>query len=214
MFIQKKELLKHLVSGPATHQIVALCKHIEQAEAVCMDLNNKLDNDLAQTWIDIAPDLGYAQEMMSQVIYIFMLIILIGLSFSIINTMLMAVLERKKEIGMMMSVGMNKRQLFSMIAFETIFIALVAAPIGLSIAYFSINYFGQYGIDLSRIAAGLESHGMGSLVFPVLPIRLYLNISLLTLFVSFVSSLLPARRALKMNPSETKDLFKDPSVLK
>ena len=45
--------------------------------------------------------------MLAAVLYIFMMIILFGLSFGIVNTMLMAILERKKEIGMLMSIGMN-----------------------------------------------------------------------------------------------------------
>ena len=57
----------------------------------------------------------------------FMGIILIALSFGIINTMLMAVLERKKELGMLMSVGLNKRKVFFMVVFETLFISLVAS---------------------------------------------------------------------------------------
>ena len=48
-------------------------------------------------------------------LYIFMLIVLSGLSFGIINTMLMAILERKKEIGMLMSIGMTKIYIFLMI---------------------------------------------------------------------------------------------------
>ena len=43
-----------------------------------------------------------------------MLIVLSGLSFGIINTMLMAILERKKEIGMLMSIGMSKNYIFLM----------------------------------------------------------------------------------------------------
>ena len=140
--------------------------------------------------------------MMSEVLYIFMLIILLALSFSIINTMLMAVLERKKEIGMLMCIGMNKINLFSMIAFETVFISMVAAPIGILAAYATITYFGANGIDLSIVADGLEALGMGSSIFPFLPNELYINISLMTLVVAFLSSLFPARRALALRPAE------------
>ncbi len=202
VFVRKQELLKHLANGEEIHEIVALCNSIEEAEPVSKDLQRLLKKDLSQTWVEISPDLGYAQQMMSQVVYIFMLIILIALSFSIINTMLMAVLERKKEIGMLMSIGMNKKNLFAMIAFETVFISLVATPAGMITAYITITYFGANGIDLSVVAEGLESLGIGAMVFPFLPNSLYLNITFLTVIVSFLSSLLPARRALKLNPSE------------
>ena len=73
--------------------------------------------------------------MLSAVLYIFMMIILSGLSFGVINTMLMAILERRKEIGMLMSIGMNRYKIFMMISFETIFLSLVALPFGLITSY-------------------------------------------------------------------------------
>jgi len=202
LFVQQKDLLKHLGIGEKSHEIVALCHSIKDADAVTEDLRKSIKNDAVQTWVEIAPELGYAQEMMGQMIYIFMAIILIALSFSITNTMLMAVLERKKEIGMLMSIGMNKMNLFTMIAFETIFITMVAAPIGILTAFFTIYYFGTNGINFAVVAEGLENLGVGAIVYPFLPSSLYINITIMTLIVAFLSSLLPARRALKLNPSE------------
>ncbi|MCH2021351.1 MAG: ABC transporter permease [Saprospiraceae bacterium] len=202
IFVHKKALTQHLGIGTATHEIVALCNSIDYAESISKELHKILKKDLCQTWVEISPELGYAQEMMSNVVYIFMLIILLALSFSIINTMLMAVLERKKEIGMLMSIGMNKKNLFSMIAFETLFIVVIATPIGMLSAYLTITYFSNNGINLSVVEEGLGSLGIGAFVFPFLPKNLYINITLLTLIVAFLSSLFPARRALKLNPSE------------
>ena len=129
-------------------------------------------------------------------------IILLALSFGIINTMLMAVLERKRELGMLMSVGMNKSKVFFMILFETIFISCIATPIGIALSYWIISYFGEHGIDLSIVGKGMENFGVGSQVYTYLPNNLYLNISIMTLIVAFISSLLPARRALKLDPAE------------
>ena len=129
-------------------------------------------------------------------------IILIALSFGIINTMLMAVLERKKELGMLMSVGLNKRKVFLMVVFETVFISVVAAPIGIFLSYMLISYFGNHGIDLSSVGEGLEELGIQTRVYTKLSFGNYINISILTLVVTFLSSLIPARRALKLNPAE------------
>lgn len=196
LFVHQKDLAAQLGQSIPPHELVAVCNSIADADAVKKDLQKSLPNDQVQTWLDIAPELGYAQKMMSEVVYIFMLIILIALSFSIVNTMLMAVLERKKELAMLRAIGMNRRNLFLMIAFETVFIAMVAAPIGIFGAYLTISYFSAQGIDLSMIAEGLESLGVGALIYPFLPAHLYLNISLLTLLVAFLSSLIPARKAI------------------
>ncbi len=202
IFVQEKELSDHINLNGKYHEMIVLCHRITDAEALSKDLKTVIKQDEVQTWEEIAPELGYAQQMMSQMVYIFMFIILLALSFSIVNTMLMAVLERKKELGVLMAIGMNKRRIFTMIAFETVFISMVAAPLGIVAAYGTIHYFGIHGIDLSVVAEGLENLGVGAVIFPFLPTGLYIEISLLTLIVAFLSSLFPARRALKLNPSE------------
>jgi len=201
IYIKRKDLNNTLGSNVA-HEIAILCHSIEQAEELKTSLSAKFPESKTETWSEIAPELGYADEMMSTFIYIFMGIILIALSFGIINTMLMAVLERKRELGMLMSVGMNKYKVFLMILLETIFISSIATPIGIALSYWIIIYFGEYGIDLSIVGKGLENFGIGHRVYTYLPANLYFNISLMTLIITFISSLFPARRALKLDPAE------------
>jgi len=162
-------------------------------------INNTLD---VKSWDEIAVELAYANQMLSSFLYIFMLIVLSGLSFGIINTMLMAILERKKEIGMLMSIGMTKIYIFLMICFETVFLSLVAIPFGLLITYFTVDYFSVSGIDLSVVGSGLENFGVGTILYLKLPIEYYLNLSLLVILISSISSIFPAIRALKINPVE------------
>jgi ABC-type lipoprotein release transport system permease subunit len=175
---------------------------MESVEMVKTDLNITDKNYKVASWDELSPELGYAQEMMGTMVYIFMGIILLALSFGIINTMLMAVLERKKELGMLMSVGMNKLKIFMMIVLETLFLAMIATPIGMLLAKISIDYFEEHGIDLSSVSQGLESFGIGSKIYTYLPNDLYFKITLFTLIVTLIASVFPARRALKLNPVE------------
>jgi putative ABC transport system permease protein len=202
IYMKQKDLQNILEDKFAIHEIGIMCKDMKVVNDVVADINVKSSNNKAESWAQIAPELGYAQEIMGSVIYVFMGIILIALSFGIINTMLMAVLERKKELGMLMSVGLNKRKVFFMVVFETIFISLVAAPIGIFLSFILISYFGDHGIDLSVVGDGLEEFGIGTRIYTKLSIDNYLNISILTIVVTFLSSLIPARRALKLNPAE------------
>ena len=171
-------------------------------ESLKLDLqkiNNTLD---VKSWNEIAVELAYANQMLSSFLYIFMLIVLSGLSFGIINTMLMAILERKKEIGMLMSIGMTKIYIFLMICFETVFLSLVAIPFGLLITYITIDYFSVSGLDLSVVGSGLENFGVGTILYLKLPTEYYINLSLLVILISSISSIFPAIRALKINPAE------------
>ena len=171
-------------------------------ESLKLDLqkiNNTLD---IKSWNEIAVELAYANKMLSSFLYIFMLIVISGLSFGIINTMLMAILERKKEIGMLMSIGMTKIYIFLMICFETVFLSLVAIPFGLLITYITIDYFSVSGLDLSVVGSGLENFGVGTILYLKLPTEYYINLSLLVILISSISSIFPAIRALKINPAE------------
>jgi len=202
VFMKREDLANAIGHSGLIHEISILCHSIEQANELKDELVAEFPEDKTETWSEIAPELGYADEMMSTFIYIFMGIILLALSFGIINAMLMAVLERKRELGMLMSVGMNKTKVFFMILFETVFISVIAAPIGIALSYWIISYFGTHGIDLSVVGKGMENFGIGAIVYTYLPANLYLNISIMTLLIAFVSSLLPARRALKLDPAE------------
>jgi len=184
------------------HEIAYVGNSLDEASIIAnkLKINDKFNK--YEAWDQISPELGYAQEMMSTFLMVFMLIVLAALSFGIINSMLMAVLERKKELGMLMAVGMKKQKVFAMITFETVFLTMIAAPLGLLLSYFSIEYYATHGIDLSMFSSGLESLGIGATMYTYLPKDMYVKVTLLTLAVAFISSLFPARRALKLNPAE------------
>ncbi len=202
LFVKMDDLEQITGLSGQIHEIAILANSINNADKIKSDLSKEIGENKAETWSDIAPELGYANEMMSRFIYIFMGIIFLALAFSIINTMLMAVLERRKELGMLMSVGMNKSRIFSMITLETLFISALATPIGMLLSFWTISYFDEVGIDLSIVAKGLESLGIGTRIYTFLPRQLYINITFLSLLVTFISALFPARRALKLNPVE------------
>ena len=202
LFVRMDDLEQITGLSGQIHEIAILTNSIDDTKKIKSDLSSGIGENKVESWRDIAPELSYADEMMSQFIYIFMGIIFLALAFSIINTMLMAVLERTKELGMLMSVGMNKSRIFSMITLETLFISALATPIGMLLSFWTISYFGETGIDLSVVAKGLESLGIGTRIYTFLPRQLYINITFLSLLVTFISALFPARRALKLNPVE------------
>jgi len=133
---------------------------------------------------------------------VFMLIILGALGFGIVNTMLMVILERTKELGMLMAIGLNKRKLFIVIMFETTMLSLVGAFIGELISMFLIRYFGVVGIDLSAMQQGLESVGYSAITYPNLEFIRYVQITTMVIIIGILASIYPALKALKLNPAE------------
>jgi ABC-type antimicrobial peptide transport system permease subunit len=117
--------------------------------------------------------------------------------------MLMAVLERVKELGMLMAIGMNRKRVFRMIMLETVFLSLIGAIIGMVITYMIILYTGRVGIDLSAfIQEGMEGLGFSAHLFPILSWDSYLQLTLLVILTGILASIYPARKALKLNPAE------------
>lgn len=186
-----------------SHEIALTLKDEERVEEFREELIANFPEQHIASWRGIAPELGYADKMMDLVMTIFLIIIMLALAFGIVNTMLMAVLERKKELGMLISVGMNKRKVFWMIVWESIFLALIAGPLGILASYLAIQFFGKYGIDLSFAADGLRSVGLESIIYPTLNPNYYIVIGILVVTTAILSCIYPAQKALKLNPAET-----------
>ena len=202
VFVKNKSITKNLPGFNGYHEMPILLSDIELRGKVKKDLIPISSDNIVEGWDDISKELAYANEMLSAVLYIFMMIILSGLSFGVINTMLMAILERRKEIGMLMSIGMNRYKIFMMISFETIFLSLIALPFGLITSYIIVEYYSVVGIDLSVVEAGLENFGVGTRLYFKVPNEEYFYVSLMVFVISIFSSIFPSIRALKINPVE------------
>ena len=202
VFVKNISISNNLSGFSGYHEIPILLTDINLRNEVKSDLIPYSSDNIIEAWDDISKDLAYANEMLAAVLYIFMMIILSGLSFGIVNTMLMAILERKKEIGMLMSIGMSRYKIFLMICFETIFLSVVALPFGLIFSYLIVEYYAVVGIDLSIVEAGLENFGVGTRLYFKVPDEQYFIVSIMVFIIAVISSIFPSMRALKINPVE------------
>ncbi len=203
VYVKYKELayLTGLSTSQA-HEIAIFIKNNKLVTKLNNDLIKTLPGQSVMSWKEISPDLGMIDDMQGKMIYVILLIILLALCFGIINTMLMAILERTREIGMLMAVGMNKTKLFFMIMFESVFLTLTGASIGVGMAVLAIYYFGKHGINLAGLTQGLEAVGISTTVYPIFIPGYFFNITFLILLTGILSAVIPARRALKLNPVE------------
>jgi len=202
VFVKRDDLNSLLMCDNYIHEVAIMCHTIEDAVAVADAINAKFSDIQARPWNVVSPELGYTDEMMGTSIMIILLIIIFALTFGIVNTMLMAVLERKRELGMLLCVGMNKRKVFIMIMFETIFLSLAAAPIGLLISWVTISYFGNHGINLMDVGDAMYQLGYDPMVYTKLDASVYITITVMIMIAATISSIYPARKALKYNPAE------------
>jgi ABC-type antimicrobial peptide transport system permease subunit len=148
------------------------------------------------------PEVGLLDDTMSVYLFMIMGIILFALMFGIINTMLMVVLERTKELGMLMAVGMNKLRVFSMIVLETILLSLTGGITGTVLGYSLVQLFAKTGMDLSVWQEGLESIGYDSIIYPQIAFSDLLQVTIMVIGTGILAAIYPSIKALKLNPAE------------
>lgn len=201
VFIQNSDLHR-LIQSESYHQAALLCHNIDQVQATLDHLETDLQNYTVKDWKKISPELAYADEIMETWLFLIMVIIMLALIFGIINTMLMAVFERRKELGMLMAIGMNKSKVFSLILIETFFLSLVGAPTGMALGALTIHLTSNTGIDLSIVGDGLQSVGLSNIIYPVIEPKFYFFIGLLVFGFTLIAAIYPSKKALRLKPTE------------
>jgi len=184
------------------HEVAIKLTDIKHSQTVSEVLKPKLENTAVETWKSLQPEIAFYTDFMDFYNLIIIGFILASLAFAIVNTMLMVVLERVKELGMLMAIGMNKRRVFYMIMLETIFLSLTGAVVGMLIAAYAIHHFGQVGLHFSQYAEGFEAMGYKSSVYPAIGLGFYFTVAFLVIITGIVASIYPARKALKLNPAD------------
>ncbi|HRH66145.1 MAG TPA: FtsX-like permease family protein [Bacteroidia bacterium] len=202
VFVYGKDLSELLGTPGEIHEIAVLLKSNAALDSTCQKLQSGWPSVKTETWKEIAPEIDLTVSVANQSFYIFMGIIMLALAFGIVNTMLMAILERTREIGMLMALGMNKAKVFYMIFLETLFLVFCGTPFGIILSLITTYYFGKYGIDMSGYKEVYSSFGYSEMIYPTINLRDYRIILELVVATTIFSSLFPARRALKLNPSE------------
>ena len=202
IFVRKDDLIALTGYGPGkASEIAILLDNTEYTDSVTATLTEKYPSLSVLSWKKLEPILLALSSMMDQMSYILLIVILIAMAFGIINTMMMAVLERTRELGMLMAVGMNKRKVFLMIMLETVFLAMVGTIVGIIISAATINLTGHNGINFAAWAEGYEAFGYSALVYPRLYLDFYIAMTALVIITAIISSIYPARKALRFNPA-------------
>jgi ABC-type lipoprotein release transport system permease subunit len=203
IFVRQKDIrqLTGFQTGAASI-ITILLRNTSDIKQVVASLQKQFPNLQVQSYIQLSPMIEVLSGTMMQVTLIFVGIILIALAFGIINTMLMAVLDRTREIGMLLSIGMKPSKVFGMIMLETIFLSLTGAVIGVLVSIGTIWWFGKTGINLSIIAEGFNALGYSSIVYPTLGINFYFILVIMVIVIAMIAGIFPARRAIQLKPAE------------
>jgi ABC-type lipoprotein release transport system permease subunit len=203
VYVRMNELNELLLSNASFHEIAVLLNKDEALKTVQQNMQQLFPSVLVESWKDISPETDLMVDTVDQYSYIIMIIIMLALAFGIINTMLMAILERTREIGMMMALGTNRAKLFFLVLCETLLLTLAGTPIGVLMGWLLTAYFHTQGLDLSGWGKEMMSNfGFGTMIYPEFPAERLPAVLLIVTATALVSCLFPAVKALKLQPVE------------
>lgn len=137
-------------------------------------------------------------------LYLMMAIVFVIVAIGIFNTVLMSVVERTRELGVMMAVGTSKARLFAMVLVEAVILALVASVVGLAIGLSIHFYFHAHGLDITSLFGDVQVAGV------VISGRMYSQLSVadvvtwtaIVIAIVVASALYPAFRVTRLDPLE------------
>ncbi len=187
------------------HGITVLTGDAEQVEAYSKALSGAIVTDgiEVQTWWEASPATAQMMSMRDFVAYFLLGIVFATAAFGVVNTMMMSVYERTREMGVLRALGLSKGKLVWLVVFESFFLAALAATIGLVLGGLADWYLVAYGLDFSgSMPDGFSWEGV--MLDPVMKGAVHADgivITVVAVFlVSVLSSLWPAWRATRLQP--------------
>ncbi len=154
------------------------------------------------SWKDMAPSLVKSIRLFDTMMFIFFAIIFMTVVFSIANTLIMAIMERFHEIGVMKSIGTRPRRIFFMILFEAFSLGLIGVVAGIAAGMVLHVVLSYTGIDLSLYQESMRVWGTGSVIYPVIRFIDIVNAVIIVFFTTFIAALYPAVKAARIKPLE------------
>lgn len=137
--------------GGAAHEVVVVGRDLERLPQLADAIGQALPRDerlVVRPWYDLLPGLKEAIQLDRLSNWIFYSILIVVVALSLMNTFLMAVLERTREFGVMLVLGMTPQRLMRVVFAECALMALVGGVIGIAIGGAITAYFQVHGIEV------------------------------------------------------------------
>lgn len=152
-------------------------------------------------WYQADTYLSTMLNTMDGFVLIWIIVIFLALSFGLVNTLIMAVFERIREIGLMQALGMRPSLILYQILIESFLLLVIGLLLGNAFAIATIIPL-QDGIDISVVAKGMEMMGTSSMLYPALKVNDVLLANTIVIVLGLLTSVLPAWHAASFDPIE------------
>ena len=206
VLVSQDALRALLGTGPGVHQVVVQLPEPEAADAVAAQGRAALgEGFVVETWGDLLPLLRRMEGLTNNVIYAlgFFVYLLVGLG--VLNTMLMSVLERTREFGVLMAVGTRPGRVVGQVLAESFWIATLGVLVGAVLGGALNWYFSHEAITIYRsIGESMELEGV-NLSTDFKTRFLWADVVRASAYVyamALVVGLFPAVRVARLEPAE------------
>lgn len=200
-------LQKALSMGSGITSIALYLKNPFQQEKAYKALKGTIPEDQGRLyeWQTLQPDLRDYVVIDDAFGYMIYAIILLIVAIGVLNTVLMSVMERKREIGILTALGMDNRSVMGMVFVETVLITLLGIALGLVLGIGINWYFSTHGLDLSSYSPE-EWSLAGTVIDPVLRSHLRfiraLGLCAAVFLLTVTMGIYPAWKASRTSPVE------------
>lgn len=152
-------------------------------------------------WYEADTYLSTMLVTMDGFVLIWIIVVFLALSFGLVNTLIMAVFERIREIGLMQALGMRPSMILYQILIESFLLLAIGLLLGNVFAIASILPLRD-GLDISVVAKGMEMMGNSSVLYPALKLKDMLLSNSIVIVLGLLTSILPAWHAARFDPIE------------
>jgi ABC-type lipoprotein release transport system permease subunit len=192
----------------AAHEVAALgssrevVPRIKQAVSAGIEKIDSKKKLVVLDWMELMP--GLIQVIQIDLVsgFIFYVILIVVVAFSILNTFLMAIFERTREFGVFMAMGTTPGRLTRLLLLESTALTMLGTVIGIIAGSLVTWYFQIHGILISGTSEMMRQYGLPERMYPQLSA---LSIAIgagLVLVITLVAALYPALKVRRLQPVE------------
>lgn len=186
-------------AGDRASAIVIMLNRQEDASRVAQTL--AAPGVVALTWREMHATLLQTFETSMSFYYLMYGIVILVVAVIITNTMLMAVFERTREMGILAALGLRGVQITSLVLFEAAWLAFLGALGGILLGSAVVAYLGTAGIYIGDMTAQVaENIAIGTRIYTRFVLAQVLSLSVWMLVITTLASLYPAIYAARLQP--------------
>ncbi|MCI5167964.1 MAG: ABC transporter permease [Candidatus Electrothrix sp. GM3_4] len=202
VFIDLQKMRKMLTVPEGVSQIAVIVHEQNQLAEVQEDLNRRFPDLDILRWDELYPALMQSKVIMNGFNMVISGMIFCVAALGIFGVILVSVLERIREFGIMLAIGTRFSLIRNIILTESLFLGLIGFLFGSLIGGANLYYFKTYGLDLSAFSDAFDEFGMDAVTYAMIRPSYFITAFVAVLLATFFSVLIPLRVLKKSNPIE------------